>query len=151
MPSPLAGVLNVTPDSFSDGGKFLKIEAACLRPAHCRGRSRLAGLGGESTGPGSVEVSGRRTPASSSGIEAFEQISGVDHLHRHVESRGRSQMPLHGAKVINDVTALCRDPAMAEVVAEAVPVILMHAKEARPDNPRSPALRRRDFDGEGLF
>ncbi|MEL0279570.1 MAG: dihydropteroate synthase, partial [Deltaproteobacteria bacterium] len=54
----LLGVLNVTPDSFSDGGKFLKVEAARLQAQHIvlEGADWLD-LGGESTGPGSVEVS----------------------------------------------------------------------------------------------
>ena len=54
----LLGVLNVTPDSFSDGGKFLKVEAARLQ-AQCivEAGADWLDLGGESTGPGSVEVS----------------------------------------------------------------------------------------------
>ena len=94
-------MLNVTPDSFSDGGKFLKVEAARLQAQRIvEAGADWLDLGGESTGPGSVEVSleeelQRVLPV----LEVHpSRSSGVDHLHRHVESRGRSQMPLHGSK-----------------------------------------------------
>ena len=130
----LLGVLNVTPDSFSDGGKFLKVEAARLQAQHIvEAGADWLDLGGESTGPGSVEVSleeelQRVLPV----LEVIradhpELTVSIDTWKAEVARRCLSM----GAKVINDVTALRRDPAIAEVVAEAgVPIILMHAKEA---------------------
>ena len=54
----IMGIVNVTPDSFSDGGKFLKVEAARLQAQHIvEAGADWLDLGGESTGPGSVEVS----------------------------------------------------------------------------------------------
>ena len=130
----LLGVLNVTPDSFSDGGKFLKVEAACLQAQHIvEAGADWLDLGGESTGPGSVEVSleeelQRVLPVLACIREDHpELVVSIDTWKAEVARRGLSM----GAKVLNDVTALRQDPAMAEVVAEAgVPVILMHAKEA---------------------
>ena len=130
----LLGVLNVTPDSFSDGGKFLKVEAARLQAQRIvEAGADWLDLGGESTGPGSVEVSleeelQRVLPV----LEVIradhpELTVSIDTWKAEVARRCLSM----GTKVINDVTALRRDPTMAEVVAEAeVPVILMHAKEA---------------------
>jgi dihydropteroate synthase len=136
-PNPLSlllGVLNVTPDSFSDGGQFLEVEASRLQAQRIvEAGADWLDLGGESTGPGSVEVSleeelQRVLPVLECIREDHPELPvSIDTWKAEVARRCISM----GAKVINDVTALRRDPAMAEVVADAgVRVILMHAKEA---------------------
>jgi dihydropteroate synthase len=135
LPRPLLmGVLNVTPDSFSDGGQFLAVEEAVAQASRllAHGADWLD-IGGESTGPGSGEVSlteelRRVLPVVERVRAAHPQVwISIDTWKAEV---ARQCLAL-GAKVINDVTALRRDPDMAQVLAEAnAPVVLMYAKEA---------------------
>ncbi len=135
LPRPLLmGVLNVTPDSFSDGGQFLAVEEAVAQASRllAHGADWLD-IGGESTGPGSREVSlaeelRRVLPVVERVRAAHPQVwISIDTWKAEV---ARQCLAL-GAKVINDVTALRRDPDMAQVLAEAnAPVVLMYAKEA---------------------
>ncbi len=136
------GVLNVTPDSFSDGGRFLDMNDALaqgLRLVH-EGAS-LLDIGGESTRPGSEGVAAeeelrRALPV----IEALHDRVGVpisvDTTKAEVARRALSA----GASLVNDVSALRNDPAMVDVVAEAgCPVCLMHMKgqpKTMQDDPR---------------
>ena len=124
------GVVNVTPDSFSDGGRFLSPEAAI---AHARTLvaegADLLDIGGESTRPGATPV----TPE-----EEFHRIQPVlEALHadgevplsvdtRHAEVARRALDA--GADLVNDVSGLA-DPAMAPLVAERkAPVVVMHMR-----------------------
>src|SRR6266404_4131116 len=97
------GVLNVTPDSFSDGGKFLQPESAIEHAfAMERAGADLLDIGGESTRPGSVET--RRASVAELAIRA-------------------------GAELVNDVSGLRSDPRIAEAAARhRVPLILMHMR-----------------------
>jgi dihydropteroate synthase len=134
------GVLNVTPDSFSDGGRYAEAGAAI---AH--GRRLLADgadlldVGGESTRPGSAPVAAaeqwRRVGAV---IETLAREDGalisVDTSSPEVAERGLSG----GARIVNDVTAL-GDPAMAGVVAKAgAGLVLMHMQGTPSDMQRDP-------------
>ncbi|MGD0421479.1 MAG: dihydropteroate synthase [Xanthobacteraceae bacterium] len=127
------GVVNVTPDSFSDGGKFLDPQTAI---AHAR---RLAGegtdildIGAESTRPygGTVRVPleeerARLAPVLAEVIALGVPVS-VDTLKAAVAAWALDL----GAAIVNDVWGLQRDPDMARVVAErGVPVIIMHNRE----------------------
>ncbi len=135
------GVLNVTPDSFSDGGRYLRTDAAIRRAEQLAAEGAdLIDLGGESTRPGSRSVS----------VE--EELRRVIPVIRRLAGRVRVPMSIDtskaevahraleaGAVMVNDVTALRGDPRMAEVLARArVPVILMHMRgtprtmQARP-------------------
>jgi dihydropteroate synthase len=130
-PDPvLAGVLNVTPDSFSDGGDFLDPERASARAAAMLDEgAQIIDVGGESTRPGSDPVSPeeelRRVVPVIRGImaERPEAIVSIDTYRA-----GTAEAALQaGASVVNDVSALRRDPGMPDVVADAgCPVILMH-------------------------
>lgn len=129
----LLGVLNVTPDSFSDGGQFQDLEAARTQAARMvdAGMDWLD-LGGESTGPGSGEVAleeelRRVMPVLEALRQDHPQLPiSIDTWKAEVARRCLGL----GAKLINDVTALRRDPGMVEVIAETgVPVVLMYAKE----------------------
>ena len=137
----ILGVLNVTPDSFSDGGQFLSASAAVaqMKRLFLEG-AHLVDIGGESTAPGSRKVSleeewRRISPcleaalADSHTTPAAKGISGsisVDTYKSAIAARALQA----GAVVINDVSALRADPGMAEVIAaHNAFVLLMHSKE----------------------
>jgi dihydropteroate synthase len=123
----IMGVVNVTPDSFSDGG-------ACLDPAAAiaHGKALLSAgadlldIGGESTRPGARPVdpeteAARVVPV----IQALAQTGAA----LSVDTRRPSVMAAAldaGARIVNDVTALADDAALALVAARRVPVVLMH-------------------------
>jgi dihydropteroate synthase len=124
------GALNVTPDSFSDGGDFLDPDRAAARAATMLDEgAHVIDVGGESTRPGSDPVSpeeeARRVIRVIRGIMADrpDAIVSIDTYRA-----GTAEAALEaGARVVNDVTALRGDPRMAEVVAAArCPVVLMH-------------------------
>ena len=125
------GVLNVTPDSFSDGGLYF----APMRPLRGRSRSSeperiILDIGGESTRPGSE------------GISAEEELTRLLPVLERL--RGRLKIPISvdtsksevaeaaaeaGAEILNDVTALRADPKLAEIARRRkLPLILMHMR-----------------------
>jgi dihydropteroate synthase len=130
LPYPcIMGIVNVTPDSFSDGGRFLAPEDALaqgLRLVH--EGAALVDIGGESTRPGSDAVSSdeelrRVLPV----VEALAERVGVPISVDTTKAEVARRALRAGAGLINDVTALRGDEEMAEVVAEAgCPVCLMH-------------------------
>jgi dihydropteroate synthase len=120
------GVVNVTPDSFSDGGLFLKTADAV---AHAR---RLAGegaavvdVGGESTRPGALGVEQEEELARVEPVLA--ELAGIPvSIDTSKAAVARRAIEL-GAELVNDVTALLGDPQMADVVADAEAyVCVMH-------------------------
>jgi dihydropteroate synthase len=123
------GILNVTPDSFSDGGAFVAREMAL---AH--GRAMLAAgagivdVGGESTRPGAAEVPAEEETARTVAVvAALAPLAAVSIDTR--KARVADAALAAGARMVNDVSALGFDPEMAGVVARAgVPVCLMHAR-----------------------
>jgi len=133
------GIVNVTPDSFSDGGSFRSaVEAAAAAQAMLDAGAALVDVGGESTRPNADPVSldeelGRVLPV----LEALPgRPLSVDTSRAEV---ARSALAL-GAVMVNDVTALRGDPKLAEVVADAgVDVCLMHMRgipRTMQDDPR---------------
>ena len=126
----VVGILNVTPDSFSDGGDFLDPEAAAEHAAAMLDEGAgILDLGGESTRPGSDRVSQeeeirRVVPVIQRILAARpEAVISVDTYRADTATAALEA----GARLINDVTALRGDPRMASVVHEAAcPVILMH-------------------------
>jgi dihydropteroate synthase len=126
----VVGILNMTPDSFSDGGKFLDdpVEAQAHAAAMLEGGAAIIDIGGESTRPGSAAVW--------EGDELKRVVPMVEHLARagaavSIDSRRASVIEAAlaaGAHLVNDVSALRHDPGSIELVARsAVPVVLMHA------------------------
>ncbi|MGB3632968.1 MAG: dihydropteroate synthase [Rubrobacteraceae bacterium] len=126
----LMGILNVTPDSFSDGGDFLAPRRAAEQARVMLDEgAQIIDVGGESTRPGSEPVSqeeelNRILPAIRVVMEDRpDTVISVD-TYRAETARAALEA---GAGMINDVTALRGDPDMANVVAQAgCPIILMH-------------------------
>jgi dihydropteroate synthase len=127
FPRPaVLGVVNVTPDSFSDGGRFLRPEAAvALAVGQLEEGAALVDVGGESTRPGSE------------GVSADEELRRIEPVLERLQgspvsvdtskaSVARRALEL-GAVMVNDVTALRGDPELAGVVADAGAYLcLMH-------------------------
>ena len=137
----ICGIINVTPDSFSDGGQFFAIEEALkqARKLIAEGATILD-IGGESTRPGSsyVEIEEeiqRVVPV----IQAIRQESDVLISVDTWKSQVAEAALKAGANIVNDITGLMGDEKMAEVVAktEAQVVIMFNPVMARPQHPSS--------------
>lgn len=122
------GVLNVTPDSFSDGGRYLDPQHAVSHGVAMASRGAdMIDVGGESTRPGAERVApeveaARVTPVVASLVAQGVPVS-VDTMRAEVALAALEV----GATIVNDVSGGLADPNMAKVVAEAgVPWILMH-------------------------
>src|SRR3712207_2098015 len=130
-PDPvLVGVLNVTPDSFSDGGDFLDLaKAAAHAAAMLDEGAGIIDVGGESTRPGSDRVP--REEEARRVVPVIEEIlanspDAIVSIDTYRAATAEAALGA-GARIVNDVTALRGDPRMAGVVAEArCPVVLMH-------------------------
>jgi dihydropteroate synthase len=125
------GVLNVTPDSFSDGGNFLQPESAIERAfAIERAGADLLDIGGESTRPGSAETSA--SVELDRILPVLEALRGHLKIPISVDTRRASVAELAiraGADLVNDVSGLKSDPRVAEIAAgQGVPLILMHMR-----------------------
>lgn len=124
------GILNVTPDSFSDGGLFLRPEAALMQARKMAAGADILDIGGESTRPGAAEVTASEEIARTVPVIAALREGGLD-LPISIDTRKAPVAEaalVAGATLVNDVTALQYDPAMAGVVARAAcPVVLMHS------------------------
>ena len=137
----ICGIINVTPDSFSDGGQFFAIEEALkqARKLIAEGATILD-IGGESTRPGSsyVEIEEeiqRVVPV----IKAIRQESDVLISVDTWKSQVAQAALKAGAHIVNDITGLMGDEKMAEVVAKAGAqvVIMFNPVMARPQHPSS--------------
>jgi dihydropteroate synthase len=143
------GVLNVTPDSFSDGGQYYDTDRAVERACEMAEEGAdIIDIGGESTRPGSDS------------IPAEEELARIIPVIQRL--RGRVNVPISidttkslvaheaiktGAHIVNDISALRSDPEMAEIVAEhRVPLILMHMKGLPKNMQKNPTYT--DLVGE---
>ncbi len=143
----LMGVLNVTPDSFSDGGLFFETEKAIAR-----GRKMVEegadfiDIGGESTRPGSKPLAldeelRRVIPVIESLAKEVEAPLSIDTYKSEVAKKSIEA----GAQIINDISGLHFDPTLAKVAAkEDVPIILMHIRG-------NPETMQKDVYYESLF
>jgi dihydropteroate synthase len=123
------GILNVTPDSFSDGGRFVELETAVAQGvAMARDGAAILDVGGESTRPGSERVAledelARVLPVLERLRADTSALLSIDTYKAGVARRALAA----GAAMVNDVSALRMDAGMAAVVAEAgCPLVLMH-------------------------
>lgn len=123
------GVLNVTPDSFSDGGQFLEPDSAVRRGLEmAREGADVLDVGAESTRPGSEPV-----PAGEEKrrvLPVIQALAGQSEVPISIDTQkadvARAALQA-GAQIINDVSALRTDPAMGEVAARSgAPLCLMH-------------------------
>jgi dihydropteroate synthase len=126
----LMGVLNVTPDSFSDGGRFSDPRAAQAQArAMAAAGADLLDIGGESTRPGAADVPETEEIARTAPVIAALQGIGTPISIDTRKSAVAKAALLAGAAAVNDVSALTFDPGLAGVIAATgVPVVLMHAQ-----------------------
>lgn len=127
----LMGVLNVTPDSFSDGGEFLDPEAAAARAFEIeRAGADILDVGGESTRPGSRSLSDREELTRI--LPVLKMLRGKLKIPVSIDTQKAevAQVAIaEGAEIVNDVSALQSDDKLAEIVARAhVAIILMHMR-----------------------
>jgi dihydropteroate synthase len=138
----IMGILNVTPDSFSDGGEFISLDNAIKRvEVMIKEGADFIDIGGESTRPGAEEVSlneelKRVVPVIEAIAKEFPHIPiSIDTYKSKVAKEAVSA----GASMINDISGLHFDTEMAKVVAEEkIPVILMHIKGTPKNMQKNP-------------
>jgi dihydropteroate synthase len=127
----IMGIVNVTPDSFSDGGRYLSAGAAIEHALRLEAEGAdILDIGGESTRPGSdgvdLDEECRRV------LPVIQALAKQSRARLSIDTRKAEVMrraALEGAHIINDVSALGHDPqAMQAAAAAALPVILMHAR-----------------------
>lgn len=131
----IMGILNVTPDSFSDGGKYLAMDTACAQAFHLISQGAdLIDVGGESTKPGATAVS--------VDIELSRVIPVIKHIRANsdicisIDTNKPEVMEAAvaaGADLINDIYALRTEGALSMAAKLAVPVCLMHM-QGEPQN-----------------
>jgi dihydropteroate synthase len=131
------GILNLTPDSFSDGGQFQERGAALAHAVRMAAEGAdIIDVGAESTRPGATPVSAadelaRLEPVLGELVQGVEVPLSIDTYKASVAARAAEL----GVVAINDVGGLQRDPAMADVVAAAgTAIVIMHS---RPDKDAS--------------
>jgi len=132
----IMGVLNVTPDSFSDGGRFLDPDAAFARALQIQQQGAdLIDIGGESTRPGSRRISARQeldriAPVLKKLRNKLDIPIAVDTYKAEVAERALDL----GAEVINDISGLTWDPGLAAVVSRRnAGLVLVHLRGS-PDS-----------------
>jgi len=125
----IMGILNVTPDSFSDGGDFVNVDLAVAHAhAMVREGADIIDIGGESTKPGYIEISAekeleRLLPVLKRLVKEIAVPISVDTYKAKV---AREVLKI-GANIINDQWGLKKDPGLVEVIAQRqIPVIFMH-------------------------
>lgn len=122
------GVLNVTPDSFSDGGRFVDVDAAVVHGrAMADDGADIVDVGGESTRPGAERTSvGQESARVLPVVQALASDGHVVSIDTMRAQVARDAVAA-GASVVNDVSGGLADPAMLPTIAEVgVPVVLMH-------------------------
>jgi dihydropteroate synthase len=134
MSPKLMGVVNVTPDSFSDGGLYLDAAAAIRHGEELvRDGAEILDVGGESTRPGAEEVSVEEELRRVEPVVAALAASGTVSIDTSKSAVAEAALDA-GAGIVNDVTALRGDEEMGALCAErGATVILMHM----PGNPRT--------------
>lgn len=131
--SLIMGIVNVTPDSFSDGGRFDTRDAAIAQARKLATEGAdIIDVGAESTRPGHTPVPeeeelARLEPLLGEIVDSVNVAVSIDTMKAHVARRAVAL----GASVVNDVWGLQRDPEMADAVAETgAAVVVMHNREA---------------------
>ncbi len=140
----IVGILNVTPDSFSDGGRYFERNKAVEHGLHmARQGADIIDVGGESTRPYSkplsaAEETDRVIPVIASLVRELAIPISIDTYKAEVAVEALRA----GASIINDISALGFDPMMASVAAQSqVPVILMHMKGSPQNMQENPTYQ----------
>ncbi|MCK0165998.1 dihydropteroate synthase [Jannaschia sp. S6380] len=140
----IMGILNVTPDSFSDGGRFLDPDAAKAR-ADAMAAADILDIGGESTRPGAVEVE-----VEVEAERVLPVIAALDGRRISIDTRKADVATAAlqaGARLVNDVSAMRFDPEMATTVARTdAHICLMHSTETPATMQRAPRYDHVLFD-----
>ncbi|MDQ8195449.1 dihydropteroate synthase [Coraliomargarita sp. SDUM461004] len=128
----LMGILNLTPDSFSDGGDFVDLDAATMHfHAMVKAGAEIIDVGGESTRPGHIPISAKD--------EMARVVPFIEKVRPHTKAlisidTSKAEVAaaalVAGADIVNDVWGAQRDPAMAEVMAQGQACVLMHNRSA---------------------
>jgi len=129
----IMGILNITPDSFSDGGKYIGPRQAIKRAKELSDNgAEIIDIGAESTRPGSTEVSEKEELKRIS--STVKELASLHTLSIDTYKASIAKKCLeYGAKIINDITALRYDKNMIEVVKEHnCQVVLMYSKKEEP-------------------
>lgn len=128
QPTLIMGILNVTPDSFSDGGKHNLEKQACeFAKSMVTNGADIVDIGGESTRPGAIEINSEeewhRVGDIIKKLSNLNSIISIDTYKSVVAQKAI----LAGAEIVNDVWGLQRDPNMASVIADSdVGVVITH-------------------------
>lgn len=134
----LMGILNVTPDSFSDGGRFIDADNACAQASSMLDEgAHIIDIGGESTRPGGPPVSAEEEQARILPVigAIAARTSALISVDTYRAETARMAIAA-GAHIVNDVWGLQRDRGMAAVVAEAgAGVVIMHTSRDRVVDP----------------
>ena len=140
----IMGILNITPDSFSDGGKYFDEESALTHAMEMlEAGADIIDIGGESTRPGSMPVSideeWRRVSGIINRLLKEEQVMlSVDTYKSEIARRALES----GVHIINDISGLTFDPGMTRLIADyRVPVVLMHIKGTPRDMQKNPSYQ----------
>lgn len=135
------GILNITPDSFSDGGRFFSLESAVEHAkAMAEAGADILDVGGESTRPYSDSIPQEEELRRV--VPVIQAIAGRISIPISIDTT-KARVALEairaGASIVNDISALRSDPEMADVVAgQGVPLILMHMKGTPKDMQMAP-------------
>src|ERR1700677_343923 len=138
------GILNVTPDSFSDGGLYLDTEAAVAQAIAMEAAgAHIIDIGGESTRPGSAGVSANEELRRI--LPVLENLRGRIHIPISVDTSKAEVAEAAadaGAEILNDVTGLRNDPRIAEVAQrQKLGLILMHLRGTPQTMQQAPFAR----------
>ena len=138
------GILNVTPDSFSDGGLYLDTEAAVAQAIAMEAAgAHIIDIGGESTRPGSAGVSANEELRRI--LPVLENLRGKIHIPISVDTSKAEVAEAAadaGAEILNDVTGLRNDPRIAEVAQrQKLGLILMHLRGTPQTMQQAPFAR----------
>jgi dihydropteroate synthase len=138
------GVLNITPDSFSDGGAYLDSEAAIARALQLEhDGADILDIGGESTRPGADSINTEEELRRI--LPVMEALRGKLRIPMSVDTRRADVAEAAlaaGAEILNDVSGLRMDPRLGEVARRArAPLILMHMRGTPQSMQRGPFAR----------
>lgn len=130
------GILNVTPDSFSDGGTLGSVAEAVARAAEMAKYADVLDIGGESTRPGAATVSDDEEIARTAPVIAAIRAAGIMtpiSIDTRKSAVARAAVAA-GAGMVNDVSGLTYDPQMARVVAETGAALCLMHTQGEPEN-----------------